>query len=297
VVTAKSLSYRKPLNALQLRLRRLVRSDGDSSADRPAAGSGRTISELRPQHRPGAALARDSSLEDPELERGVRAAAALAQENERLDAELRARVKEVRASRARIVEAGLAERRRLERDLHDGAQQRLVSLVLGLRMIEKRLDEDPAGARRLLEMAGSELEAALRELRDVARGTHPAALSERGLDAALETLASRTPLPVELEATIAERLPEPVELTLYFVVSEALTNVAKHAHASQANVRAGRHNGRVVVEVSDDGVGGADPARGSGLSGLADRLSALDGKLEVRSERGQGTVLRAEIPY
>ena len=217
--------------------------------------------------------------------------------NERLDAELRAHVKELRASRARMVEAGLAERRRLERDLHDGAQQRLVSLVLGLRMIEKRLDEDPAGARGLVEMVGSELEAALRELRDLARGIHPAVLSDRGLDAALETLADRAPLPVELEATIAERLPEPVELTLYFVVSEALTNVAKHAHASQANVRAARHNGRVVVEVSDDGVGSADPAKGSGLRGLADRLSGLDGKLELRSERGQGTVLRAEIPY
>jgi signal transduction histidine kinase len=296
-VTAKSLSYRKPLDALQLRLRRLVRGDGDSSDDRRATGSGRTISELRLQDRRGAAIARDSSLEDPKPERGVRSAAALAQENERLDAELRAHVNQLRASRARMVEAGLAERRRLERDLHDGAQQRLVSLVLGLRMIEKRLDEDPASARGLLKMVGSELEAALRELRELARGTHPAVLSDRGLDAALETLASRAPLPVELETTIAERLPEPVELTLYFVVSEALTNVAKHAHASHANVRAARHNGRVVVEVSDDGVGSADPAKGSGLSGLADRLSALDGKLEVRSEPGQGTVLRAEIPY
>ena len=296
-MTAKSLSYRKPLNALRPRLRRLVRSHADSSDDRPAIGSGRTISELRLLGRRGAAIARDSSLEDPELERGVRAAAALAQENERLAAELRAHVKELRASRARMVEAGLAERRRLERDLHDGAQQRLVSLVLGLRMIENRLDEDPASARGLLEMVGSELEAALRELRDLTRGIHPAVLSDRGLDAALETLAGRAPLPVELETTIAERLPEPFEQTLYFVVAEALTNIAKHAHASQANVRAAHHNGRVVVEVSDDGLGGADPAKGSGLSGLADRLSALDGKLEVRSERGHGTVLRAEIPY
>ena len=296
-MTAKSPSYRKRLNALRPRLRQLVRGHAESPDDRPATGSGGTISELRLLGRRGDAIARDSSLEDPELERGVGAAAALAQENERLDAELRAHLKELRASRARIVEAGLAERRRLERDLHDGAQQRLVSLVLGLRLIEKRLDEDPAGARGLLEMAGSELEAALRELRDLTRGTHPAVLSDRGLDAALETLAARAPLPVELEATIAERLPEPVELTLYFVVSEALTNVAKHAHASQANVRAARHTGRVVVEVSDDGVGSADPAKGSGLRGLADRLSALDGKLEVRSERGQGTVLRAEIPY
>ena len=295
-MTAKSLGYRKPLNALRPRLRRLVRSHADSSDDRPATGSGRTISELRLLGRRGAAIARDSSLEDPELERGVRAAAALAQENERLAAELRAQVKELRASRARMVEAGLAERRRLERDLHDGAQQRLVSLVLGLRMIENRLDEDPASARGLLEMVGSELEAALRELRDLTRGIHPAVLSDRGLDAALETLAGRAPLPVELETTIAERLPEPFEQTLYFVVAEALTNIAKHAHASQANVRAAHHNGRVVVEVSDDGLGGADPAKGSGLSGLADRLSALDGKLEVRSERGHGTVLRAEIP-
>jgi signal transduction histidine kinase len=296
-VTAKALSYRKPLNALRPQLRRLIRGHADSSDDRPATGSGRTIGELRLQDRWGTAITHDSSLEDPELERGVRVAAALAQENERLAAELRAQAKELRASRARIVEAGLAERRRLERDLHDGAQQRLVSLVLGLRMIEKRLDEDPVSARGLLEMVGSELEAALRELRDLSRGIHPVVLSDRGLDAALETLAGRAPLPVELKATIAERLPEPVELTVYFVVSEALTNVAKHAHASQARVRAARHNGRVVVEVSDDGVGGVDPARGSGLSGLADRLSALDGKLEVRSERGQGTVLRAELPY
>jgi signal transduction histidine kinase len=296
-VTVKSLSYRKRLDALQLRLRRLFGGDADSSAECPATDAGRTISELRLLGRRGAAVARDSSLEDPERERGVGAAAALAQENERLDAELRAHVKELRASRARVVDAGLAERRRLERDLHDGAQQRLVSLVLGVRLIENRLDEDPASARGLLEMLGSELEAALRELRDLTRGIHPVVLSDRGLDAALETLAGRVPLPVELEATIAQRLPEPVELTLYFVVSEALTNVVKHAHASQAKVRAARHDGRVVVEVSDDGVGGADPAKGSGLRGLADRLSALDGKLEVRSERGQGTVLRAEIPY
>ena len=296
-MTAKALCYRKPLDALRPRLRRLVRGDADSSDDRPAPGSGRTNSEPRPPRRRGAALARDSAHEDPEPERGVRAAAALAQENERLDAELRAHVKELRASRARMLEAGLAERRRLERDLHDGAQQRLVSLVLGLRMIEKRLEEDPASARGLVEMVGTELEAALRELRDLTRGIQPAVLCDRGLDAALETLAGRAPLPVELEATIAERLPEPLELTVYFVVAEALTNIAKHAHASQANVRAARHDGRVVVEVSDDGVGGADPAKGSGLSGLADRLSALDGKLELRSERGHGTVLRAEIPH
>jgi signal transduction histidine kinase len=295
-VTAKAPLYRKPLNAWWPRLGRLVRGRAHSSDDRPAMGSDSATGEPRPQDRGGAALGRDSALEDPDLVRGFGAAAALALENERLDAELRAHVKELHAARVRLVEAGLAERRRLERDLHDGAQQRLVSLVLGVRMIEDRLDEDPSGARGLLEMVGSELEAALRELRELARGIHPAVLSDRGLDAALEALARRAPLPVELEATIGERLPQAVELALYFVVSEALTNVAKYAHASRVRVRAVRTHGRVVVEISDDGVGSADPSKGSGLSGLADRLSALDGRLELRSERGQGTVLRAELP-
>ena len=256
------------------------------------------VSHRQPRRRP-ARLPLPTAVGEGEVARvcGVRAAAALAQENERLGAELRAQVKELRESRARLVEAGLAERRRLERDLHDGAQQRLVSLALGLRTIEGRLDDDPSSARGILEMVRSELEAALRELRELARGIHPAVLSDRGLDAALEALASRAPVPVELEATIGEQLPEPVEQAVYFVVSEALTNVAKHAHASQASVRAARHDGRVVVEVSDDGVGGARPSEGSGLSGLADRLVAVDGKLQVASERGQGTVLRAEIPF
>jgi signal transduction histidine kinase len=221
--------------------------------------------------------------------------AALALENERLNSELRATVKELRASRARVIEPGLAERRELERDLHDGAQQRLVSLALGLRAIEERLD-DPSSARELLQAAGRELEAALGELRELARGIHPAVLSEGGLDAALEALAGRAPLPVRVEAMIGERLSEPVEMACYFVVSEALTNVAKYARASHATVRATRRDGHVFVEVSDDGVGGADPLKGSGLNGLADRISALDGKLGLRSEHAQGTVLRAEIP-
>jgi signal transduction histidine kinase len=236
-----------------------------------------------------------ADADDPEPTRGATPAAALALENERLNAELRAAVKELRASRARVIEAGLAERRELERDLHDGAQQRLVSLALGLRTIEDRLD-DPSSARELLKVAGRELEAALGELRELARGIHPAVLSERGVDAALEGLAGRAPLPVRVEATIGDRLPEPVELAVYFVVSEALTNVAKYARASQATVRATRRDGRVVVEVSDDGVGGADPSKGSGLNGLADRISALEGRLGIRSEQAHGTVLRAEIP-
>jgi signal transduction histidine kinase len=270
--------------------------DGRPVAVRTDAPS-RALSEVRLEGRLVAAIVYDSSLlDDPELVTAVGAAAALALENERLDAELRAKVDELRASRTRIVGATLAERRRLERDLHDGAQQRLVSLALELRLIRHRLGDDQEGVRELLEAAGRELDAALEELRELARGIHPAVLSDRGLDAALEALASRAPLPVELDAGVGERLPEHVELAAYFVIAEGLTNVAKYARASRASVRAVRRNGRLVVEVSDDGVGGADPSRGSGLRGLADRVAALDGTLELQSTRGSGTVLRAEIP-
>jgi signal transduction histidine kinase len=264
----------------------------------PNGGSGRAITEVRLEDRLVAALEHDASLlDDPEHVRGVGAAAALALENERLEAELRAKVEELRSSRARLVEETAAERRRLERDLHDGAQQRLVSLALDLRLAEGRVADDPRAARELLQTAGGELEAALDELRELARGIHPAILSDRGLDAALATLAHRAHVPVELETTIEERLPESVELAAYFVVAEALTNVARYANASRATVRTCCRDACVVVEVSDDGVGGADPAKGSGLQGLADRLAALDGRLDVRSEPGAGTVLRAEIPF
>jgi signal transduction histidine kinase len=257
----------------------------------------RAVSEVRLEDRLVAAIVHDSSLlDDPELVRAVSAAAALALENGRLDAELRAKVDELRASRTRIVEATLAERRRLERDLHDGAQQRLVSVALGLRLVQGRLRDDDGGVRELLETAGHELDAALAELRELAQGIHPAVLSDRGLDAALKALATRAPLPVDLDTRVRERLPEPVELAAYFVAAEALTNVAKYANASRATVRAVRQNGRLVVEVSDDGVGGADPSTGSGLRGLADRVAALDGVLELRSAYGDGTVVRAEIP-
>jgi signal transduction histidine kinase len=257
----------------------------------------RAVSEVRLEDRLVAAIVHDSSLlDDPELVRAVGAAAALALENERLDAELRAKVDELRASRTRIIEATLAERRRLERDLHDGAQQRLVSVALGLRLLQDRSWDDQERVRGLLETASGELDAALAELRELARGIHPAVLSDRGLDAALDALASRAPLPVDLDARVGERLPEPVELAAYFVIAEALTNVAKYANASRATVRAVRHDRRLVVEVSDDGVGGADPSSGSGLRGLADRVAALDGMIELRSANGGGTVLRADIP-
>jgi signal transduction histidine kinase len=202
---------------------------------------------------------------------------------------------ELRRSRARIVEAGDVERRRLERNLHDGAQQRLVSLSLGLRLAQARLKADPDEAERLLTGAAEELAHALEELRELARGIHPAVLTDRGLGAALETLAARAPLPVEVSLT-EQRLPEPVEAAAYYVISEALANVAKYAEASAVAITIMQLNGSAVVEVADDGVGGADPLRGSGLRGLADRVEALDGRLRVESSPGAGTRIRAEIP-
>jgi signal transduction histidine kinase len=202
-------------------------------------------------------------------------------------------VEELRASRARIVEAGDAERRRLERDLHDGAQSRLVALALLLRSARRRADGELAD---LLDQAQAELNTSLEELRELARGIHPAVLTDRGLESALEALTSRAPLPVRLEVESEDRLPGPVESAAYFVVSEALTNVAKYAQATEATVAVRRSNGRVTVDVSDDGVGGADAAGGSGLRGLADRLAALDGTLRLDSPAGHGTWLHAEIP-
>jgi signal transduction histidine kinase len=262
----------------------------------PPEGSDRIATPLEVGDRPVAVLIHDSSVEgERELVRAVGAAAALTIENERLAAELQAKIEELSASRARIVESSDATRRRLERDLHDGAQQRLVSLALSLRILHSRLDGDPEAVREL-EAARRELDQALEELRELARGIHPSVLSDRGLAAALDGLAHRAPLPVELEGTAGERLPGRVESAAYFVVAEALTNVVKYAHATHASVNLSRDDGQVLVEVSDDGVGGADPASGSGLRGLLDRVSALGGKLEVESQPGRGTKVRAEIP-
>jgi signal transduction histidine kinase len=246
--------------------------------------------------RPAAVLISDATAgSEGELVRAVTAAASLTLENERLASELRAKVEEVSASRARIVESSDAARRRIERDLHDGAQQRLVSLALALQVLAGHLDGG-SEAERQLETARRELDQALDELRELARGIHPSVLSDRGLPAALEGLASRAPVPVELAAAPDERLPERVESAAYFVVAEALTNVAKYAHAASVRVNVTRGDGRVIVEVSDDGVGGADPAQGSGLRGLLDRVSALDGTLDVDSPPGRGTTVRAAIP-
>ena len=207
----------------------------------------------------------------------------------RLDAELR-------ASRLRIVEASDTERRRLERNLHDGAQARLVGLAMLLGHARRSAVADPAAVPDLLDRSLAELRTTLSELRDLARGIHPAILTEKGLDAALYALASRAPVPVTLDSDGEGRLPEPVEVAAYFVVSEAITNVAKYARATEANVAVHRSNGCLTVDVSDDGVGGADPANGSGLRGLADRIAALDGTLSVESPPGRGTRLHVEIP-
>jgi PAS domain S-box-containing protein len=202
---------------------------------------------------------------------------------------------ELRKSRVRLVQAGDEARRKLERNLHDGAQQRLVSLSLALRLAQARLKDDPEEADRLLTGAAEELGHALEELRELARGIHPAVLSERGLAAALEALAGRAQLPVEVKVP-SERLPPSVEAAAYYVISESLTNVTKYAEASAVEVCVTRRNGRAIVEVADDGVGGADPTRGSGLRGLVDRVEALDGVLHVESAPGVGTRIRAEIP-
>jgi signal transduction histidine kinase len=262
----------------------------------PPPDAGRAVTGVERDGRRIAAIVHDPALlDDPEQVRNAGAAAALALENERLEAELRAKVEELSASRARIVESGYAARRRLERDLHDGAQQRLVSIALSLRILRSRIDGDPDAVREL-DSARSELDEALDELRELARGIHPSVLTDRGLDAALDGLARRAPLPVEVAETPAGRLPDRVESAAYFVVAEALTNVAKYAQATQACVNVRRDDGMVLVEVSDDGVGGADPATGSGLRGLLDRVSAVGGRLEVDSRPGEGTTVRAAIP-
>jgi signal transduction histidine kinase len=244
-----------------------------------------------------AAMEHDPALaEQTELLESVGAAAALALENERLNAELRARLEDLRASRARIVEAAEAERRRVERNLHDGAQQRLVSIAMALGLMERKLETDPEAAKPILREAREDLATALQELRELSQGIHPSLLTERGLEAAVGELPLRTPVPLELEFSIEERLPAQVEAAAYYVVSEALANVTKYAQATAVRVRVHRVDDNALVEVADDGVGGADSSRGSGLNGLADRVEALGGRLVLVSPAGRGTVVRAEIP-
>jgi signal transduction histidine kinase len=243
-----------------------------------------------------ALLVHDPALgEEPELLEAVAAAGAIALENAQLEAELRARMRELRGSRARILEAGQRERQRLERNLHDGAQQRLIALSLELGRLEGELAGDVNAAARL-EHARREIAASLDELRAVSRGLHPAVVSAHGLQVALEQLVALAPLSVRLRVEVAGRVPEPLEVAAYYIVSESLANVGKHARASAAEVEVTLGEGELIVEVRDDGVGGADTAGGSGLRGLADRVETLGGRLRVWSPAGGGTRLRAEIP-
>jgi signal transduction histidine kinase len=200
------------------------------------------------------------------------------------------------ASRARLVEVGDAERQRLERNLHDGAQQRLVALALQLRLVEARVASDPDAARRDLAGAREHLEHALAELRELARGIHPAVLTDRGLKTAVEALVNRAAVPMEVVDIPDARLPEPVETAAYYLIAESVTNVAKYAQATHVAVSVQREDGHLLVRVDDDGVGGADPTDGSGLRGLSDRVEALHGRLRVDSPAGGGTHISAEIP-
>jgi signal transduction histidine kinase len=270
--------------------------DEGKPVELPAAGSNRVATPILHDGEPVAALVHDPALTyERELLDVVVAAADVALERRRLHAELESRVEELAGSRARIVEAGDEARRRIERDLHDGAQQRLVSLAIALRLTEDRIKDDPETAATLVAAARREVSESIEELRELARGIHPAVL-EHGLDTALHSLATRSQTPVLVDVDLAERLPGPVELAAYFVACEGLANVGKYAQASEATIRVTREDDVLVVEVGDDGIGGADGANGSGLRGLTDRVEALGGRLQVSSPPGAGTTLRAELP-
>jgi signal transduction histidine kinase len=262
----------------------------------PEPGSGRAWTAVEQDGRPVAAIVHDAALDtSPELVEAAAAAASLAIDNERLKADLRARVEDLRVSRVRIVEAADEARRRIERDLHDGAQQQLLALALELRVLRASISDPEAGP--LVDGLGVRLEAALSELRELARGIHPAILTRSGLDPAIASLADRSPVPVEVQSAIDGRLAPAVEAAAYFVVAEALTNVARYADAAGARVELrGDGNGGIVVVVADDGVGGADPDAGSGLRGLQDRLAVVEGVLAIDSPPGAGTRLEATIP-
>jgi signal transduction histidine kinase len=263
----------------------------------PEDQPGRMVTVVEREGRRVAAIVHDQALgDDPGLIRAAGAAAALALDNERLQAELRARLDELKASRTRIVEAADLERKRIERNLHDGTQQRLTSIALALGLAESKLTTDPHAAGASLRQAKQALEAALAQVRDLSQGIHPTVLTTRGLGPAIKDLAYTAPLPVTVEAELNGRLPERVEAGAYYLVAEALANVAKHAHASTATVTTAREHGRLLLSVRDDGIGGAAPTHGSGLRGLADRVQALGGTLEVDSPPGRGTELRAVIP-
>jgi signal transduction histidine kinase len=262
----------------------------------PDPGDAPSVTLIKRDGERVAALLHDPSLdEEPELLDSVAAALSISLENAQLHVELRARLEELRGSRARIVESAQLERQRLERNLHDGAQQRLVALSLDLGLLGQQLDGDPAATKRI-DNARREVAASLDELREIARGIHPAVVTGHGLGVALEQLAVRAAVPIRLTVQLPGRLSEAIEVASYYVVAESLANVGKHAHASEAKVDVFRSKGLLLVEITDDGIGGADTERGSGLRGLADRVEALGGRLRVWSPAGGGTRVQAAIP-
>jgi signal transduction histidine kinase len=276
--------------------RRYVDSDG-LPVELPAGGAGRVSTVVLRDGEPVAAVIHDVALRDnPELVDSACAAAALALENERLRAELLAQLAELQASRARLAEATDTERQRIERDLHDGTQQRLVAIAMTLGLAESKLATDRPAVGPVLREARDALALALDELRDLSQGIRPAILVERGLPAALDDLSRRAALPVRLEVTFNGRLHEPVEAVAYFVASEALANAAKHSYASEVRLIASCDDSTLVIKVADNGIGGAGAGRGSGLRGLADRVEAIGGRLTFSSPSGRGTTIRAEIP-
>jgi signal transduction histidine kinase len=261
----------------------------------PTGDPRRAVSVLRHEGQPIAALTYDSSLiEEQTFLDAVAAATRLTLENARLQAEVRAQLAEVRASRARILAAGDEERKRLERNLHDGAQQRLLATRLALQMAKGARGDEAASA--IIDDADAELQGALEDIRTLARGLHPAILADEGLAAALATLAQRSPVPVEIACVPPERLPGEVETAAYYLVAEALANAAKHAHASQFRIAVRSERNHAVVLIDDDGCGGATILPGGGLAGLRDRVDAIGGRLRVESQAGAGTHLRAEFP-
>jgi signal transduction histidine kinase len=272
---------------------------GGRSMTLPVSGSGRAVTAIDAGGKPLAALIHDPAVdeEDPGLVEAAGSAARLALEKEQLQAEVRSSLEEVRASRVRIQQAADSERRRLERDIHDGAQQRLVALGVALRLARDRAaargDQALAGD---LDGAAGQLKYALSELRDLAQGIHPAVLTRAGIGPALRVLAEASPIPVEINASPAERYSDDVEAAVYFVVSEALANAAKHSGAKRIDVSVRREDGSLLIDVRDDGSGGATPVNGSGLVGMTDRVAVLGGVVKVTSPPGAGTLVHAEIP-
>jgi signal transduction histidine kinase len=258
--------------------------------------SGRSATPIVRDEVPVAMMLHDSGLDDePRLIASVAAATGMSIQNAQLQVELRARLEELRGSRMRILDAEQRERQRLERDLHDGAQQRLIALSMELGELGEQLPGDSDFGTRI-EKARQEVTASLAELRDLAHGIHPAAVSDHGLAVALESVATRATIPVQVIGATEDRLPEPVELAAFFIVCEALANIARHSEASSAVVELERDPAGLIVEVTDDGIGGASADTGTGLRGVADRVEALGGRLQVWSPVGEGTRLRAEIP-